>query len=417
MSTSGPETVIRGSRNAERLIGILCIDLDPVSRDKLEDLVAQTPGAHVVDNVDRHISAREVKRMLDQFQQRVCVIDFDEGEDSGLVARKLREGCDNTVTLFAASSDSRPDQIISAMRSGCSEFLTKPFHSDQVVEALSQLQHNRPGKVAGQKGKVVTLMGAKGGAGTTSLAVHLAMSLVQRHHQRCLLVDQHPALGEIALCLGLGRHQYSFFELVHNMDRLDAELLQGFLMKHPSGLDVLDAPQAIQAFDSTSADAIQHTLAFLAEDYQFIVVDAPPGLSEETCAAIRQSERLGIIITPELPAIHNAIRVIEYLTGLHYPSENIDIILNRYSRRSTLDDREIEASLHRQIAARIPNNYAQIVTAINAGMPIDRARKSDLPTAFDAWADRLVGEEPSSSASASAAHNGTSRKLLSLFGG
>ena len=209
MSTTGPETIIRGSRNSERLIGILCIDLDPVSRDKLEDLVAQTPGAHVVDNVDRHTSPREVKRMLEQFQHRVCIIDFDEGEDSGLVARKLREGGDSAVTLFAASSDSRPDQIIAAMRAGCSVFLSKPFHSDQVVEALSQLQLSRPGKVTGQKGKVITLMGAKGGAGTSSLAVHLAMSLVQRHHQRCLLVDQHPALGEIALCLGLGRHQYS----------------------------------------------------------------------------------------------------------------------------------------------------------------------------------------------------------------
>ena len=125
------------------------------------------------------------------------------------------------------------------------------------------------------------------------LAVHLAMSLVQRHHKRVLLVDQHPALGEISLCLGLGRHQYSFYELVHNMDRLDAELLQGFLLQHPSGLHVLDAPQAIQAFDTTSPDAIQHTLAFLAESYQFVVVDSPPGLSEDTCAAIRQSDRLG----------------------------------------------------------------------------------------------------------------------------
>ena len=297
------------------------------------------------------------------------------------------------------------------MRAGCSEFLTKPFHSEQVTEALGQIQVTRQGKAAGQKGKVVTLMGAKGGAGVTSLAVHLAMSLVQRHHKKVLLVDQHPALGEVSLCLGLGRHQYSFYELVHNMDRLDAELLQGFLLQHPSGLHVLDAPQAIQAFDATSPDAIQHTLAFLAESYQFIVVDSPPGLSEDTCASIRQSDRLGIIITPELPAIHNAIRAIEYLTGLHYPGDSIDIVLNRYSRRSTLDDREIEASLRRTIAVRVPNNYAQIVTAINAGIPIDRARKSELPTAFDAWADRLIGEEP-----VAASENGGSRKLFSLFG-
>ena len=412
MSANGHETFIRGSRSSERLMGILCIDLDPVSRDSLENLVAQTPGAHVVDNVDRHISPREVKRLLEQFVTKICVIDFDDGDESARVARKLREGLDVSVSLFAASSDSRPDQIIAAMRAGCSEYLAKPFQSDQLVQALTQLQSTRQSKSSAQKGKVVTLMGAKGGSGVTSLAVHLAMSLLQRHRKRVLVIDQHPALGEVALCLGLGRHQYSFYELVHNMDRLDAELLQGFLLQHPSGIHVLDAPQAIQAFDVTSPEAIQHTLAFLAESYQFVIVDAPPGLSEETCAAIRQSDRLGIIVTPELPAIHNAIRAVEYLTGLHYPGDSIDIVLNRYSRRSTLDDREIEGSLRRPIAVRVPNNYAAIVTAINAGIPIDRGRKSELPTAFDGWADRLVGEE----ASVPAENNG-SKKLFSLFGG
>lgn len=406
------QTIIQGSRSSELRIGVLCIGLDPASRDTLETLITQTPGAHIVDNVDWLVTPREVMRMLEQFQHRVCIIDFDEGEESARIARKLREGCETGVSLFAASSDSRPDQIIAAMRAGCSEYLIKPFQADQLVEALAHIATWHQGKLPTEKGRVITLMGAKGGAGVTSLAVHLALSLIQRHQRRVLLVDQHPALGEVTLCLGLGRHQYSFYELVHNMDRLDAELLQGFLLKHGSGLHVLDAPQAMQAFRGTPPDAIEHTLAFLSENYDFVIVDSPPGLSEDTSAAIRQSERTAVIITPELPAIHNAIRTIEYLTGLHYPSENIDIVLNRYSRKNALEDREIEASLHRPITLRIPNNYAQIVGAINAGMPIDRAHKSDLPTAFDSWADRLVGEEPSA-----ASGSGGSRKLFGLFGG
>jgi len=406
------QSLIQGSRSSELRIGILCIGVDPASRDTLETLVTQTPGAHVVDNVDWLVTPREVMRMLEQFQHRVCIIDFDEGEESARIARKLREGCESGVTLFAASSDSRPDQIIAAMRAGCSEYLIKPFQGDQLLEALAHVATWHQGKLPTEKGRVVTLMGAKGGAGVTSLAVHLALSLVQRHNRRVLLVDQHPALGEVTLCLGLGRHQYSFYELVHNMDRLDAELLQGFLLKHGSGLHVLDAPQAMQAFRDTPPDAIEHTLAFLSENYDMVIVDSPPGMSEDTAAAIRQSERTAIIITPELPAIHNAIRTIEYLTGLHYPSENIDIVLNRYSRKNALEDREIESSLHRPISYRIPNNYAQIVGAINAGMPIDRAHKSDLPTAFDSWADRLVGEEPPVTSD-----SGGSRKLFGLFKG
>jgi len=294
-------TTIQGSRSAELRIGIVCINVDPVSRDALETLVGQTPGAHIVDNVDWMVTPREVLRMLEQFQHRVCVIDFDEAEESARVTRKLREGCENSVTLFAASSDSRPDQIIGAMRAGCSEFLVKPFHADQVVEALGHIASRQPAKLPVKKGRIVTLMGAKGGSGVTALAVHLAQSLGQRHNQRCLLVDQHPALGEVSLFLGLGRHQYSFYELVHNMERLDSELLQGFLLKHSSGLHVLDAPQAMQAYQSTPSDAIEHTLTFLAENYDFVIVDTPPGLSEDSAAAIRQSERLAIIIPLSFP--------------------------------------------------------------------------------------------------------------------
>lgn len=412
MSTTGQHTLIQGSRGSELRIGVLCINIDPASRESLEVMVPQTPGAHVVDNVDKLVTPREVSRMLDQFQHQVCVIDFDDGEESFRLARKLRSGCPGVI-LIAASTDSHPDQIITAMRAGCSEYLVKPFQADRLVEALAHVESWSQGKVAAQKGRVVSVIGAKGGVGVTSLSVHLALSLVQRHHKSVLLVDHHPSLGEISLCLGLGRHQYSFYELVHNMDRLDTELVQGFLLQHQTGLHVLDAPQAMQAFRSTPPDAIEHTLAFLAESYQFVIVDCPPGLSEDTCAAIRQSDRLSIVITPELPAIHNAIRSIEYLTGLHYPQDHIDIVLNRHSGKNTLPDREIEASLRRAISVRVPNNYAQIVSAINSGTPIDRTHKSDLPSAFDAWSDRIVGEE---SAAVAQPQNGTSKKFLGLFG-
>ncbi len=404
-------TMIRSSRGSERRIGILCINMDPATRDSLETLVKQTAGAHVVDNVDQHINPREVMRVLEQFHHRVCVVDFDDAETGARVSQRLHDGCDSSVNIFAISNDSHPDAIIKAMRAGCSEYLVKPLRADQILDALVQVEARRQGKLVGQKGRVVTLIGAKGGTGVTSLALHLALNLVQRHQQKCLVVDQHPALGDLALYLGLGRHQYSFYELVHNMDRLDADLLQGFLLQHSSGLNVMDSPEAIHAFPSAASDAIEHTLAFLAENYQFVIIDCPPGLSDDTCAAIRQSDRLAIVITPELPAIHNAIRAIEYLTGLHYPDENIDIVLNRTSRKGALNDREIEASLRRPVAVKIPNNYELMVNAINAGTPIDFSHKSEMAAPLDAWADLLIGEEP-----VEAKESKGSRGLLSLFG-
>src|ERR1039457_7592486 len=103
-----PNVTIRGSRSSERRIGILCVNMDPVSRESLETLVAQTPGAHVVDNVDRHITPREVMRVLEGFKHRVCVIDFEEGEERARVSQRIHEGCDAGVSIFAACSSSHP---------------------------------------------------------------------------------------------------------------------------------------------------------------------------------------------------------------------------------------------------------------------------------------------------------------------
>ena len=128
MTITDEKVVLTGSRRSELRVGILCINIDADSRDGLEAMVAQVPGAYVVGNVDRHITAREAMRMLEPFQQRVSVIDFDgNAEDNGRVAQRLCDGCDNSMTVFAASSDPNPENIIAAMRCGCSEYLAVSY--------------------------------------------------------------------------------------------------------------------------------------------------------------------------------------------------------------------------------------------------------------------------------------------------
>jgi pilus assembly protein CpaE len=396
MTTSRP--VIEASRAAKLRVGVLCVGMDPSSRAALEVMIARTPGAHVVDDVERRIAPREVMRMLEDFQYRICVIDFDDSmEECCRFASHLRDNCDKTINLVAACGDSNPETIIATMRAGCSEFLVKPFDPDRVSEALSQVTSRRHIREEGAvPGRAVTLVGAKGGAGVTSLALQLALSLVTRHNKKCLLVDQHPALGDASLYLGLPRrHTYSFYELVNNTDRLDEELLQGYLLKDESGLHVLDSPEVIDRYPNPAPEAIEHTLAFLVDQYDYVLIDCPPGMNEQTTAAIRQSDRLAIVITPELPAIRNAVRTIQYLVGLHYPEDHIDVVLNRASRTSALSVEEMEQALKRPIAVSVPNSYDDVVKAINAGTPVQLAHSAKLGPYFERWADRLIGAEPS----------------------
>jgi pilus assembly protein CpaE len=386
---------IKSSDTAKLRVGVLCIDVDPGALPTLEVMVAETPGAYVVDNVDPRIVAREVTRILEGFQYQVCIIDFDKGVAACCrIVEHLRDNCDNRISLIAASSDSSVEILMAAMRSGCSEFLPKPFDSDRVSNALAHITARR--HVKEEKagiGQVVTLIGAKGGTGVTSLTLHLALNLVQRHNQKCVLVDQHPALGDVSLYLGLTRHRYSFYELVHNTDRLDEELLQGFVLTHESGLHVLDSPEVIDQFPHSTPEAIEHTLSFLAVNYKYVLIDCPPGMTQESGAAIRQSDRVVIVITPELPAVRNAVRTVEYLLEMHYPDNCIDILLNRHAKNNLLAEEEIESALRRPIAVKIPNSYEEFAKAINAGTPLLSGRNAKLSLAFDDWADRLMGKE------------------------
>ena len=353
--SSNPSLTIDRSRAAKLRVGVLCINMDPSSRATLDALVTETPGAHVVDNVDRHIVPREVSRLLEPFQYRICIIDFDgEVEESCRMAERIRDNCDR-VTVFAASSDPQASSIITAMRSGCTEYLIKPFEAQRVTESLAHVEARRHLKdQGGVAGKIVTIMGAKGGMGVTSLATNLALNLVLRHQQKVLLVDQHRALGDVSLYLGLARHQYSFYELVHNTDRLDEELLQGFILQHESGLHVLDSPEVLDSFPHASAEAIEHTLAFLAEHYQFVIIDCAPGINDDSAASIRQSDRVQIVLTPELPAIRSALRWVEYLIGMQYPEDSIDVVLNRAAKNNSLSADEIETARGGRSRSRFP---------------------------------------------------------------
>lgn len=390
-----PALMIERASAAKLRIGVVCVGMDRDSHAALEIMVGDKPGAHVLDNVDSRIAPRELMRMLEPFQYRVCVIDFNGDPDEGCrIAERLRNSCDHSLNLFAAATDSNPEHIIAAMRSGCTEYLVKPFKPETVSDALTHVESRRHIKEeSAATGKVITLTGSKGGTGVTSLSVFLSLDLVNRCNQRCLVVDQHVSLGDVSLHLGLSRSQYSFYELVHNTDRLDAELLQGFLLKHESGLHVLDSSEAIDKYPSSNAEAIEHTLSFLAEHYDFVIVDCPPTITEDTAAAIRQSDYLGIVITPEIPAIRNALRMIDYLVDMHFPEECIKVVLNRYSKANALTLQEIESTLHRPVAVKIPSSDKEMSNSVNSGLPTEVNRRSPLLTAFSDWADQLAGRE------------------------
>ncbi len=373
-------------------IAVIAVYLDPASYQTMSNLMAAVPGAVVIGNLDHYAGAeREIGRALDLAHARVCFIDYDQNREEAIwITERLRSEYPD-VHSFAVSAYSEPDGIITAMRAGCAEYLLKPVQHERILDGLTRVEAKQKAKAKYRvRGKTITLVGAKGGTGVTSLALHLALELADRGRRKCALVDQHPVLGDASLYLGAPRHQYSFYELANNRDRLDEELLQGFLLRHDSGLHLLDSPEAVDAINGAAPSAVEHTLAFLADTYQFVIVDCPPGLTDGTLACIAQSDQVAIVMTAELPSVRNSLRYIEHLSKLGYSSSSICVVLNRYSKKGPLSDEHIERTLGRAISVRVPNSYNEVIRAINTGAPISAGTKSDFSAAIQKWAHELA---------------------------
>lgn len=324
----------------------------------------------------------------------ICLVDFDKDRHSAvMVAERLHAGTPETA-IFAVSSQTNPDAILEAMRAGCGEYLVKPFDREQLVKAVARIGSRRREKQEQGRAQVLAFMGSKGGCGTTTLATQLGALLANSFSRSSLLLDLHPDFGDAALYLKLTKSRFHFFELLENADRLDADFLQSFLMKHSSGLDLIPAPEgSFASREAMPAGVLTHTLNFLRLRYEFILVDLPPALNDDNLAIIRDCDQLYLVTVAEVSAVRNVIRQVEYLDSKYIPRDKIRIILNRHHKRNVVSDDQIEKVLEQKIFWRVPNQYPQVVKTIHEGDPIAQLSSSEVTRSLQAWAES-IGKKP-----------------------
>src|SRR5947209_2241686 len=334
---------------------------------------------------------------LDDPPPDICIVDFDRDRRLAAAAAEMIHSAAPETALFAVSSDSQPDLIIQAMRSGCSEYLLKPMGREQLLNSVARVGGRRRERLQPFKAQVLAFMGAKGGCGVTSLVTQLGALLANSFSKKTLVVDLHPDFGDAALYLGLTRYKYHFFELVENNDRLDAELLNSFLARHSSGLELIPAPEGNDAPRRILPGAVAQTFDFLKMRYDYILVDMAPGLSDENLEMIRHCDQLHVITVAEVSALRNVVRHFDYLTRKEIPRERFRVVLNRHQKRGLISDGEIEKTIGQKIFWKVPNQYAHVVKAINGGDPLAQLSTSEVTKNLKDLASTL-GAKPAANA-------------------
>lgn len=365
----------------------------------LQDVLERVAEAEFNGNFSQYLGRKsdlDLIRRITHPAPDIILVDFDQNrEQAAATAEQLHAVMEGRSSIFAVSSKADPELIIHAMRSGCSEYLVKPVVKDRLAQAIGNVESKwRERGRQHQTGKAVSLLGAKGGAGVTALAVHLAVYLATLKKGKTLLIDYHPGLGDVALYLGIDKHLYNFYELVSSAARLDVNLVQGFVVNHGSGLDVLPSASSFDVVPSVSEKDAEYTLEFLKSVYDYVIIDCAPGLTELNLAAIAQSDEMYLVATPDVPSVRNLSRYLEHLARFSYPPNHTKVVINRYSKKGDISKERIEKILKRDVQVAVPNNYAEVIEAVNTGTPIPADKGGEFVHVLRRWAEAVAPSGP-----------------------
>lgn len=386
---------IQEASDSNERLRVVSICLDNASLSALQDVLAEIPNSGFTGNLTPYLGRKgdlDLIRRITHPAPDVIILDFDQDrERAAATAEQMQEVMQGKAAIFAVSSQGDPDLIIHAMRSGCSEYLIKPVAQDRLAQALAKVEGKVRERARLQKtGRVFTLLGAKGGTGVTALAVHLAVFLATLSKGKTLLIDYHARLGDVALYLGIDKHPYDFYELVNSAARLDVNLVQGFVVSHQSGLDVLASPNTFDVGKDISQKDTEYTLGFLKTIYDYIVVDCAPGLTDANVVPVQEADELFLVATPDVPSIRNLSRYLEHLGRFSRPADHVKVVINRYSKKGDISKDHIEKVLKKQVHVTVPNSYADVIEAANSGTPIPAGKNSEFARALQHWVESLA---------------------------
>lgn len=299
----------------------------------------------------------------------VLVAEIDAAAGIGDIERLIREH--PALPIVAAMRGLSVAATRQLLRAGAYDVLAIPFSLDELRAAVEPARHARLAAPVPQqptpvrRGKVIGMLGALGGVGTTVLAVQAGILWAKT--KRTCLIDLDIQFGNAALYLDL-KPSLTLADLIDAGDRLDRELLGSVAEIHASGLAVIASPLDMVPLDALTPEFVRRLIDLARGAFEVVLIDLPGAWTSWSLAAIEAADTACLVTSLTVPGIHQARRQLEVIdaNGL---GERTRIIVNRVPkpmfRRADLGD--TEKVLGRRVDFQVTNDYPTVNGAIDQG--------------------------------------------------
>jgi pilus assembly protein CpaE len=344
----------------------LSVEFNIVNTD-LEKSVAASLKRMTGVKVVQHISVDAVRGAA---SVDIIILDDPPGQED--LFNRLRAVSDRAAgaSIFVISANRDPQNIIDVMKAGASEYLVEPVAEQNLHNAVEDVRARlaNAGKLA--QGRLYSFISAKGGVGSTALSVNTAAAFAMSKKSAVALIDMSFQSGDASVLLDIVP-QNTIYDICRNIDRLDVAFLRGVMCGHTTGLSFLAAPQNPEDCEDINSEHIASILNLSSKLYDQILLDCTSmHVNDISVEVFKRSDKVFVVTDMSVPSIRNTVRLCKLIRKFDISADKIEIIINRYIKGGALSLGEIEKSLEKPVYWLVPNDFSDIVSSINRGIPL-----------------------------------------------
>ena len=329
--------------------------------------------------VDQAVTSGNLSPVIARTQPDVILLDFAFQKEPFNLLDQLATDFPG-IALVAILSETDMQQSDRVVLSGARAFIKYPYQAGKLpltikrVMELKERNHEQPSDETKEEKKeksrhTFTVFSPKGGAGTTTIAANLAISLHKALKKDVLLIDGKHLFGHVALYLNL-RTANSITDLIAHAGLLDERLINQVVVKHVSGIHVLPSPNSIAQAQGIRPEDLFKVIQSLQSVYPHIIVDAGNNLNENTVTYMDASDKILLVFNPDLASMRDVGLFMEIAASLSYPKEKTLLIVNQAGRKADVKSTDMEDILKMELFGTIPADDELALSSLNEGVPI-----------------------------------------------
>jgi pilus assembly protein CpaE len=348
-------------------IPIIVVDSDGGFRKAVRQQLSGVPGVELVGEAENLTAVHE---LLAKTHPKLVLLDISNKTEEALSwAEKWRAEYPG-LRVFATSASKKPELILSAMRAGVSEYLSKPLEAKELRSAIDRIMRELETEAVQTHGagEIIAIFSKKGGLGVTTLAVNLAVALAEAGRQT-VIADLAFDIGDVASHLNL-QPEIVMSDVVDKHGVVDFSRLQSSLVRHGSGVYFLGEKEVVGGSESITANQLHLILTHLRESFRSVVLDLPHVFDSHTYEALQIADSILLVATAELSTIRATRYALQVFRSLGYDERKVKIVLNRLSRKDSITEEQFCETVGCQVSFRIPSDYRTVIEAVNGGEPM-----------------------------------------------